>query len=145
MIPTRENSYFVVCYLINEPMFFINSTRPTTGKFVFERFGFADDCKRFAPNFFYQADDALNFCAVLFDPPRQIFKRRHIKFQVPQVFPQIRFRSCALWLPTIAVSSFRFSSDERFPAPLRSRAKYLSAQSRRPDCLSRQKYIECLL
>ncbi len=58
MITTSENSDFVVGYLIDESMFFINAARPAAIEFVFERFGFADAGERFALNFFNQADNA---------------------------------------------------------------------------------------
>ncbi len=58
MIAASENSDFVVGYLVNEPMFFINAARPAAIEFVFQRFGFADAGERFALDFFNQADNA---------------------------------------------------------------------------------------
>ncbi len=58
MKTTRENSDFVVCYLIYDAVFLIYAARPTAFEFVFKRFGFADADKRFALDFFYQAGDA---------------------------------------------------------------------------------------
>jgi hypothetical protein len=58
MVTTSENSYFIVCNLVNDSVFFINAPRPAAAEFVFERFGFADAGEWFALDFFNQADDA---------------------------------------------------------------------------------------
>lgn len=76
-----ENSDLVGQNLIDDAMFLIDSSRSAAGVFMFERLGFAHAVERIAFNVENQINDAERFFAILFDPPRQIFKRVYVKFQ----------------------------------------------------------------
>ena len=56
MVAAREDSDFVFDDLVNEAMFVVDSLGPTTGQFVFERFGFADSAERVRLRFDDQTD-----------------------------------------------------------------------------------------
>jgi hypothetical protein len=74
--PAGENPDLVFLYLIDEPMFLINASRPTTGQFVLQRLRLAETGKRVTLNFTDQPHDSKRLRPVLFDPPGEILEGR---------------------------------------------------------------------
>ena len=61
MIATRKDTDFVFGNLINQPMRLVNSFRPATRQFMFERFWFANAAKWIVLRFLYQANERNAF------------------------------------------------------------------------------------
>ena len=58
MVAAGQDPDFVFFDLIDQAVFLINAPGPASGKFVFERLGFAGAAERVPLNFFYQLDNA---------------------------------------------------------------------------------------
>ena len=104
MKSASENSDLILCDLIDEPVFLIYSTRPTTFQYMLQRFGLADSSKGIALNIFYEINNAQSLVAILLNPPGQIFKSGWIKFQASHGLPRMEYRFDVL-LPLGAVAS----------------------------------------
>jgi hypothetical protein len=76
MEPAGGNPDLVFLYLIDEPMFLINASRPTTGQFVLQRLGLAQTGKRVTLNFTNQPHDSKRLRPVLLDPLGEILEGR---------------------------------------------------------------------
>jgi hypothetical protein len=75
-----ENPDLVFLYLIDESIFLIDASRPTTGQLVSQGLGLAQARIRVTLNFANQSNDSKCLRPVLFDPPGEIFEGRRIKF-----------------------------------------------------------------
>jgi hypothetical protein len=78
--PAGENPDLVFPHLIDEPVFLIDASRPTTGQFALQGLGLAQTGKRITLNFTNQFHDSKCLRPVRFDPPREILEGRWVKF-----------------------------------------------------------------
>jgi hypothetical protein len=75
-----ENPDLVFVHLIDEPMFLVDVSRPTTRQFVFQGFRLAQTGIGVTLNFADQSHDSERLRPVLFDPPGKILECGRVKF-----------------------------------------------------------------
>jgi hypothetical protein len=87
VVSARQDPDRVAQYLINQPVFLSDPTRPATGEVVPERFRLAESRERMSFNVFDQLDNPERGFAILTDPPGEIVKTRWIKDQAFHELP----------------------------------------------------------
>jgi hypothetical protein len=80
----------MLLYLVNKPMFVIDSPRPATFELVFQRLRFSGASERIALNFSDETDDSQSLCSIMLHPLGEILEGGGIKFQVFQRLRQAR-------------------------------------------------------
>jgi hypothetical protein len=71
-------------HLVDESMFLINASGPTTLQVVSQWLRLAQACKRFPLNFSNQTNDAERLCSIPFHPPCEVLKSCNVKLQASQ-------------------------------------------------------------